>query len=309
MLSTVLIALGAGILTALMVMGLAGLRRERRIDAMLESIHEEGGGFGRRNAGEREAGSDRLLEWLARLAPISRDGAQAKRTRQLLREAGFESPRHVLLYRAAATMLLGGLTGLAAIALLGSAASPHPLIWPLVIAVAMLLAMRLPALWLAGRAKARKQALEEGLPELIDLLVICIEGGQSFDAALQRSGEELRTTRPVLGAELDRVNLAIRAGGGRAEALRELAERTGLDELRDLTTMLIQADRTGVSLRGSLQTQAQTMRVLRLQRAEEAAAKLPVKLLAPLATCLLPALMMILFGPAVMQLSKVFGNP
>ncbi len=308
MLSTTLLALGAGILAALAVMGIAGLRRERRIDAMLQSIREEGGDFGRRSADDAEPDQDRLLEWLARVAPVSRDGAQAKRTRQLLREAGFESPRHVVVYRAAATMLLAGLTSLAAIALLGAGATPHPLVWPLVIAVAMLLAMRLPALWLSSRAKARKHALEEGLPELIDLLVICIEGGQSFDAALQRSGEELRSTQPVLGAELDRVNLAIRAGGGRAEALRDLAERTGLDELRDLTTMLIQADRTGVSLRSSLQTQAQTMRVLRLQRAEEAAAKLPVKLLAPLAVCLLPALMMILFGPAVMQLSKVFGN-
>ena len=308
MLSNALLALGAGILAALAVMGIAGLRRERRIDAMLESIREEGGGFGQRNASGDGSGDDRLLEWLARVAPVSRDGKQAKHTRQLLREAGYESPRHLLLYRAAATVLLAGLTGASAVALLGLGTPPHPLVWPLVIAVAMLMAMRLPALWLTGRAKARKQALEEGLPELIDLLVICIEGGQSFDAALQRSGEELRSTQPVLGAELDRVNLAIRAGGGRAEALRDLAERTGLDELRDLTTMLIQADRTGVSLRSSLQTQAQTMRVLRLQRAEEAAAKLPVKLLAPLAICLLPALMMILFGPAVMQLSKTFGG-
>jgi len=302
-----LIALLTGLVVAWTVMAAARMVSQRRLDARLAEIRAEREGRG--GHAEDDGGGPHLLRLLAQFAPVSRSGPEAEKVRRALLQAGFDGARHETAYRAAIILLLFGVTGtvLAVLASVGVALAAH--IWLIALAVSALVALRLPSIWLFGRAKARSQAIEEGIPELIDLMVICIEGGQSFDAALRRSTQELQRTRPELAAELEHTNLAIRAGGGRSEALRDLATRTGIDDVRDLTTMLIQADRSGVALRDSLQTHAETMRVLRLLRAEERAAKMPVKLMAPLAMCLLPALMMILFGPAVMQLSKVFGNP
>jgi len=304
--TTLLSALLAG-LTATLVVLLAGLlASQRRLDARLAQIREEHQGSAM-PADDRSL-PGRLLRLLARVSPVSRGGAEAEKVRKALRGAGLEEERHEVAYRAAVTVLAVALPGLSLGMLAGlSVAIPAP-VWLLAVALPALVGLRLPSMWLFGRAKARSQAIEEGIPELIDLMVICIEGGQSFDAALRRSTQDLQRTRPELAAELERTNLAIRAGSGRTEALRDFAARTGIYDVRELTTMLIQADRSGVALRDSLQTHADTMRVLRLQRAEERAAKMPVKLIAPLAVCLLPALMMILFGPAVMQLSKVFGS-
>lgn len=299
-------ALLAGLLVAMVVFVAARTLSQRRLDVRLAEIRAEREGRG--GGAAADTGGSGMLRLLAGLAPLSRKGPEAEKVRLALLQAGFDEPRHEDAYRAAVTLLLPGLTAAAA-AFLASMSEPAAApIWLVALAVSALAGLRVPSLWLFSRARARSQAIGEGIPELIDLMVICIEGGQSFDAALRRSTQELQRTRPELAAELERTNLAIRAGGGRTDALRQLAERTGLDDMRDLTTMLIQADRSGVALRDSLQTHAETMRVLRLQRAEERAAKMPVKLMGPLAICLLPALMMILFGPAVMQLSKVFGN-
>lgn len=279
-------------------------RRREAIDRILaESTHT------RRAAPGRKLASNfwmPLADMLARVSPVlgGRDTAAAAK---LLLQAGYHHPDALTLYRASSTALAAVFLGIGVGLLLLQPEPAQPMQWLLTAVVPLVLAMRLPALHVGQRAAGRVDAIQKGLPELIDLLVICIEGGQAFDAAMRRSARELARHNPLLGSELDRVNQKIRAGASRADALRELAERTALDDMRELVTMVIQADRYGVSLGDSLRVHADSMRVRRMQRAEEQAAKLPVKVMAPLMLCLLPALVIILFGPAAMSLSKVFG--
>lgn len=305
MLVAVGLPLLAGLAIGLLVLAAGSLLRERRIDARLRTIRERG----IPRPEERSDILTGLLEASAIFSPVARNASEIAKVKDQLIRAGFEEDRALLLYRAILAVSFAALPGGTLLLLLTRAEPVGLPIWMVALPLSAFAALRLPPLWLDARARARTESISEALPELIDLMVICIEGGQSFDAAMRRSAEELRRTQPALAGELERVNLAIRAGGSRTDALRQLAERTGIEDVRDLTTMLIQADRSGVALRDSLQTHAETMRALRLQRAEERAAKLPVKLMAPLAVCLLPALMMILFGPAVLQLAKVFGSP
>ena len=278
-------------------------RRRAAIDRILaDSTHT------RRGAPAASGGAYLMtaVEILARVSPVfsNRDAAEVGRT---LAQAGYLNADALACYRAASTVLAVGLLAVAGVLLWLQGGSPTGMQWLLAGVLPLLLSMRLPALYVGQRAAARVYAIQKSLPELIDLLVICIEGGQTFDAALRRSSRELSRHNSLLAIELDRVNQKIRAGASRADALRELAERTALDDVRELVTMIIQADRYGVSLGDSLRVHADSMRVRRLQKAEEQAAKLPVKVMAPLMLCLLPALVIILFGPAAMSLGKVFG--
>lgn len=247
-----------------------------------------------------------LVDALARVSPVL-GGRDAIAVSRQLAQAGFHHPDALAIYRASSTLLALVFWAFGGLLLWLGGGRPDELQWLLFGVAPLLLAMRLPAIYVGGRAAVQVDAIQKGLPELIDLLVICIEGGQAFDAALRRAARELARHNPILASELDRVNQKIRAGAGRADALRELAERTALDDVRELVTMIVQAERYGVSLGDSLRVHADSMRVRRMQRAEEQAAKLPVKVMAPLMLCLLPALVIILFGPAAMSLSKVFG--
>lgn len=247
-----------------------------------------------------------LLNALAAVSPVL-GGRDSREVSQQLNRAGFHQAAALVVYRAASTVLWLLLTTIGGLLLWTAESPPGEFEWVAVFAVPLLLAMRLPALVVAQRASARSDAMQDGLPELIDLLVICIEGGQTFDAALRRAAREISRHNALLASELDRVTLKIRAGAARTEALRELADRVGLDDMRELTTMIIQAERYGVTLGDSLRIHADAMRVRRMQRAEEQAAQLPVKVMGPLMACLLPALIIILFGPSAMSLSKVLG--
>lgn len=158
------------------------------------------------------------------------------------------------------------------------------------------------------RAAIRRRQLElfEAFPDGIDLIIVCIEAGLGLDAAIARSAEEMRVRSPELADEMHLVGLELRVGATREQALRNLALRTGLDEAAMLVTMLIQADRFGTSIAESLRVHADELRTRRRQRAEEAAAKIPVKLLFPLVFFIFPALMLVLLGPAVLSIYRVF---
>jgi tight adherence protein C len=174
----------------------------------------------------------------------------------------------------------------------------------LVFAVALLAGYLLPDMWLVWRVSSRQHRLRKGLPDSLDLLVICVEAGLGLDQALLRVAEELRITHPELCEELQLVNLEMRVGKTRIEALRELAKRTGLDDIKALVSMLIQTERFGTSIAQSLRVHSDDLRMKRRQRAEEKAAKMSVKMVPVLVFFIFPALMVVILGPAVLQIMR-----
>jgi tight adherence protein C len=164
-----------------------------------------------------------------------------------------------------------------------------------------------PAMILARMAKRRQHRIRLSLPDVLDLLVVSVEAGLGLDQALQRVGEELQYAHPDLCDELRLVNLELRAGKARAEALHNLGDRTGVDDLTSLVAMLVQTDKFGTSVAQSLRVHSETLRTKRRQRAEEAAAKTGVKMVFPLVFCIFPAVWVVTIGPAAIKFVKVIG--
>src|SRR5215203_4461803 len=163
----------------------------------------------------------------------------------------------------------------------------------------------LPGMILARKAKARAHRIRLALADMLDLLVVSVEAGLGLDQAISRVGTELAFAYPELSDELRLINLELRAGKARAEALRNLADRTGVDDLSSLVTMLIQTDKFGTSVAQSLRVYSETLRTKRRQRAEEAAAKTGVKMVFPLVVCIFPAIWVITIGPAAIRFVTV----
>jgi tight adherence protein C len=163
----------------------------------------------------------------------------------------------------------------------------------------------LPTMALGRLAKKRQHRIRLSLADVLDLLVVSVEAGLGLDQALQRVGEELATTHKDLSDELRLINLELRAGKARSEALRNLADRTGVDDLSSLAAMLIQTDKFGTSVAQSLRVHSDTLRTKRRQRAEEAAAKTGVKMVFPLVFCIFPAIWVVTIGPAAIRFVQV----
>ena len=221
--------------------------------------------------------------------------------------AGLRAPNTARIYFAVKTAL--ALSALGGTALLMPIVSPHANLtqWLMTMLSLALLANFLPDFYLRIRTKERAQRMQDALPDIIDLLVICTESGLGMDAAISKVARDMARASPELAEEFYIMGLGIRAGEARMAALRNLALRVNLEDLNDLVSMLIQADRFGTSLAESLRIQSDVMRGKRLQRAEEMAAKIPTKMLLPLVAFIFPVLLMVLLGPAAIQISKVFA--
>jgi len=154
-----------------------------------------------------------------------------------------------------------------------------------------------PDLWLSQKTLKHKKAIQDGLPDALDLIIVCIEAGSSLDQAILKASNELEIALPVIARQLATLSSQIRAGKPRLEAFQDLAKRTGVDDVRSLVALLIQTDRFGTSIAQGLRTHAETLRTKRRQRAEERAGKIGVKLVFPLVLCLMPALYVVCLGP------------
>jgi len=163
-----------------------------------------------------------------------------------------------------------------------------------------------PDFWLDRRIKTRQGKIRRGLPDVLDLLIICIEAGLSLDQATARTAVELKVAQPELCDELSIVVLEQRAGRPRGEAWKHLADRTDVDAVRNLTTMLVQAEQFGTSIAKTLRVHGDTLRTQRVQAVEEAAAKTTIKLLFPLVFFIFPTLFIVALGPAVIQIMENF---
>ncbi|HTL99943.1 MAG TPA: type II secretion system F family protein [Candidatus Omnitrophota bacterium] len=165
----------------------------------------------------------------------------------------------------------------------------------------------LPTIWLYLKGSSRQGQIQTALPDALDLLVVCVEAGLGLNAAIERVGREITLASPALSDELLVVGQEIRTGLSRSDALRRLARRTGVEDLYALTAMLIQADKLGTSVAQSLRSHAESMRTKRRQRAEQAARKAGIKLAFPLVFLIFPALLIVILGPAAIQLAQAIA--
>jgi len=256
----------------------------------------------------------RLVAWLLWLAPWTAamsggDGETPSALRVRFWHAGWRSPVALQVYFTCKTLLTLVLPLLAWGLLEMGSWHPQGLqrFAPLLVGAAM--GYYLPDWVLNLQVSRRQRALMHAFPDALDLLRVCVQAGLGLDAAMERVGREIRQARPELSEEFALTGMALRAGSSRAEALRNLSTRIGLKDIDALVSMLIQADRFGTSVSESLQVHSDALRTQRRLRAEEAAAKLPVKLLIPLIFCVFPSLLTVLLGPVVVTLARQLIKP
>jgi len=254
------------------------------------------------NAGERF--TERIAEPINRLLPVS--ATEAEKLQKKLMHAGFRSRNAPLIYRS--IQLLSMASFPAAVGLF-CAIMARPLssavFW---ILAAFVVGFFAPRYILGRMIRSRQLRIRWGLADALDLMVISIEAGLGLNAAMLKVSSELNKVHIDISQEFELANLEIRVGREREEALRNLAERTGVDDLRSLVAMLIQTDRFGTSIAKAIRVFSDSLRTKRRQRAEQAAQKAAVKLLFPLACFLFPTLFIAILGPALIQLMDTLGH-
>jgi len=241
---------------------------------------------------------------LAKLA-LPAEGWENSKFRIRFMNAGYRNGTAPVMFFATKTILACLLPALAVLYIsLSAMVMQHTSVLFVVLLFAAL-GYFLPNVLLERRIANRKREIFESFPDAIDLTTVCVEAGLGLDAALARVGTEMRLKSPTLGEELHLLNLELRAGSSRERALRNLALRTGLEEVDSLVAILVQSDRFGTSVAESLRVHSDNLRTKRRLRAEEAAAKVPLKLLFPVIFCIFPSLLLVLLGPAFINIYRV----
>ena len=258
-------------------------------------------------AGDRERHARR--RWVARAVSLTRplarlslpdEGWERSPIRSRFVHAGWRSQAAPVLFYAAKTGLFAGLPLI--VYFLLRQGGQNMLLW---LVAAAALGYYLPNVWLSHCLKQRQREVFETFPDALDLMTVCVEAGLAMDAALARVAQEIGLKSAVLAEELQLVTLELRAGSAKDKALRNLALRTGVEDVDALVTLLIQAERFGTSIAASLRVQSDQLRTKRRQRAEETAARIALKLLFPLIFFIFPSLMVVLMGPAFLQIYRV----
>jgi tight adherence protein C len=256
------------------------------------------------SVGERRRRQARRERWEALLQALgerveSRDSADDVRHR--LVHAGYRKPNALPLFLGIRTALPLALAAAAFLVATAVGARGAALV---AAASAAALGYIAPSFYLDSRVKKRQRQIQLALPDALDLLVVCVEAGLGLNQAILRVADEIEHISTAMSEELGLVNLQIRAGTPRDEALRDLGERSGVEDLRSLATMLIQTDRFGTSVAQALRVHSDTLRTKRRQRAEEAAAKTAIKMLFPLVIFIFPSLFIVILGPAAIQIFR-----
>jgi tight adherence protein C len=251
--------------------------------------------------------------WLLKLLkPVSRSSDKKRQesdshtyNRQRLIEAGYRRPSAMVIYSG----LRHTLAVLFPLILFAMSPAWDVTHFQLIVLLCMAAAVGLvgPSYVLDRKRSARKMDMVLGLPDALDLMVVCVEAGLGINMSLQRIAKEFARTHITLAAEFELVTLEVRAGKSTTQALRSLAERTGVDEIHALVAMLVQTERFGTSLADTLRVHAESLRIQRMQRAEELAGKAPLKMLFP-TLLIFAATLMVTIGPGFMQLTSVFRD-
>ncbi|MFN0121017.1 MAG: type II secretion system F family protein [Blastocatellia bacterium] len=242
--------------------------------------------------------------------PISQIGPRpsqrnVRRLKRRLVMAGFLNENAVTIYRAAqvAAAILFPLLTVLILVLLGTLLTPSGIA---LIFISLVFGLFIPSFMLSRLITQQQARITRALPDALDLMVVCVEAGLGLNAALYRVGQEMELVEPSMSRHLAITNREIRAGKPREDALRNLGDRTGVDDLKSLVAMLIQTDRFGTSIADSLRVFADSLRTRRRQRAEEQVGKTSVKLIFPLLLFIFPALLIVLLAPAFIKLSAIF---
>jgi tight adherence protein C len=237
---------------------------------------------------------EQALDPLSKALPLS--PAEVSKARGWLIQAGYRDARHVSMY--VGSRILFALLGFFIVIAISGFDSLG-----LLIGVGGF-GFMLPRFILKRMITERQHRIKVGLPDALDLTVICVEAGLALDQAMMRVGEDLRHAHPELSNEFHLVNLEMRAGKPRVEALQNLAARTGADDIRQLVATLVQTDRFGTSVAQALRVHSDSLRTERRQRAEEQAAKTSIKMIIPLVLFILPSILIVTLGPAIIQLYR-----
>jgi tight adherence protein C len=232
---------------------------------------------------------------------LPRSPKELGRLRKRMARAGYHGAAAPVIYSAAEIGLPLFIAAIFVVMLGPVSGLPYGLLFGLV-------GYMLPGLWLSREITKRKKTILNGLPDALDLLIVCVEAGLGLDQAIVKASEELAVSHPALAEELVILTTEVRAGKPRMEAFKNFAERTKVDEVRQLVSMLVQTDRFGTSVAQALRTQAEVSRTKRRQRAEERAAKLGVKLVFPLVFFLFPAMYVVTLGPAIIKFVRFFAG-
>ena len=247
-----------------------------------------------------------LLQLLEKLGQANKpkDQAETSRLRKSLVTAGYRNPRAPIVFLGTKLFLM--IFGVGMFFLFGAEMTKDK---PMSYFIGGLVGSAMagfyaPQLWLSQSMDKRKERIIDGFPDALDLMVVCVEAGLGLDQAIARVGEEISIGHKDLGDEFQILSLELRAGLTREQALRNLNDRTDVEDIRSLVALLIQTDRFGTSIGQALRVHSDSMRMNRRLKAEEMAAKLPVKLMGPLILCIFPALLIVIMGPGVILLMK-----
>jgi tight adherence protein C len=248
--------------------------------------------------------AERVAEPLNRIVPIS--AIEAEKLQKQLMQAGYRAADAPMAFHAIQVSLVVAVPSIVMTLyfLLGGRLNTY-IIWSLLGAA---LGFYLPRRILKSKIASRQQRITWGLADTLDLMVVAVEAGLGLNAALNRVAEELKVTHPDLHEELQLVNLEIRVGRAREEALRNLAERTGVDDIRSFVALLVQADRYGSSIARAVRVFSEALRTKRRQRAEQASQKAALKLIFPLTAFLFPVIIIVILAPAAINLIDLFGG-
>ncbi len=261
-----------------------------RPSVTMMSLEEEG----------RETGIIRIIRFVGESVPIS--PSEVTMTRRFLIAAGYREDSALAIYAGIRVLFAAALVLVAITSAVSLISSPTLKFVPIVFAA--VLGLYLPGVFLERMIVNRQEELRMSLPDALDLLVVCVESGLGLDQAIMNVSRELKLTHRELAEELGLVNLEMRAGKRRVDALRNLADRTGESEIRKLVAIMVQTDRFGTSMADGLRTHSDFMRVRRRQQAEERAGKVGVKLVFPIFFLILPSMLIVAAGPGLLQVFK-----
>jgi tight adherence protein C len=273
----------------------------RRAEGHQENLEEEKPSASILNVAQAQLQA--VLEWFAKWNQPS-DAEEAKATRRLLVTAGYRSRKALVFFIGSKLLLavvLVVLFSMIPVKVLGFPSITTLLFYYVCLAAC---GYYTPSVWLKRMIAVRQDALQRAIPDALDLMVVCVEAGLGLDQAIGRVGQEVMQAHPILGDELNILSQELRTGVQRQTALRNLTHRTDLEEVRNLVALLVQTDRFGTSISQALRVHADSMRTTRRLRAEELAAKLPVKLLFPLIFFIFPSMFIVTIGPAIIKIVK-----
>jgi tight adherence protein C len=249
----------------------------------------------------------RIIELTKPVAQLSvpKEGWENSQLRIRFMNAGYRSETAPMVFFLAKTVLTFMLPAIFFLYIMISGADYPANLLMLFVVTSAGLGYFLPNVFLERRIAYRKREILDSFPDAMDLIIVCVESGLGLDAALARVSEEMHMISPILGEELHLINLELRAGSSRERALRNLALRTGVEDIDTLVAMLVQSDRFGTSVAQALRVHAENLRTKRRLRAEEAAAKIALKLLFPLIFFIFPSMLLVLLGPALISIHRV----